>query len=59
MSTGKWTPLACPNGHRERAELAARLEDAMARLHSTQQELGIISQLVRQIELGLDKGKAA
>jgi len=35
----------------ERAELAARIEDAMALLHTTQAELGIISQLVRQIEL--------
>lgn len=51
VSKGKWSPLAKPNGFRERAELAARLEDAMARLHTTQQELGVISQLVRQIEL--------
>lgn len=52
MSTGKWDPLAKPHGYVERAELAARLEDAMARLHSTQQEIGVISQLVRQVELG-------
>lgn len=58
MSQGKWDPLARPDGYAERAELAARLEDAVARLHTTQQEIGIISQLVRQIELG-GKGKAA
>lgn len=51
MSQGKWSPLAKPNGYVERAELAARIEDAMALLHTTQAELGIISQLVRQIEL--------
>lgn len=58
MSTGKWTPLACPNGHREDAELAARVEDIAARLHSAVGDLCIVSQLVRQIELGTKK-KAA
>lgn len=58
MSQGKWNASAKPQGYMERAELAARLEDAIARLHSTQQEIGIISQLVRQIELA-GKRKAA
>lgn len=58
MSRGKWEPLAKPNGYAERAELAARLEDITARLHSAQQEVGLISQLVRQIELR-GKEKAA
>ena len=58
MSRGKWDPQAKPHGYAERAELAARLEDAIARLHSTQQEIGIIRQLVRQIEMR-GKGKAA
>jgi hypothetical protein len=59
MSRGKWSPLAKPHGYTERAELAARIEDATAQLHTTQQALGVISQLVRQLELGRDKGKAA
>ncbi len=55
LSRGKWTPLACPNGHKEDAELAARLEDIAARLHTTVQEVGILSRLVRQIETGKEK----
>lgn len=51
MSKGKWTPLACPNGHREEAELAARMEDIVARLHTAQADLGVLSMLVRQVEL--------
>jgi len=58
VSRGKWDAPAKPNGYAERAELAARLEDIAARLHETQQEVGIISQLVRQVELA-DKRKAA
>lgn len=52
VSRGKWSQDAKPDGYAERAELAARIEDAMARLHSAQAELGIVSQLVRQIEIG-------
>ena len=58
MSKGKWTPLACPNGRREDAELAARLEDVAARLHSAQADVIVLSRLVRQLELGA-KRKAA
>lgn len=50
MSRGKWQPLACPDGYRERAELAARLEDVAARLSATARDVGILSQLVRQLE---------
>lgn len=52
MSTGKWTPMACPNGHKEDAELAARMEDIASRLHSAMGDLLVVSQLVRQIETG-------
>lgn len=55
MSRGKWTPLACPNGLREQAELAARLEDVAARLHSAMGDMLVVSQLVRQIETGKQK----
>lgn len=58
MSTGKWTRIPNPNGHREDAELAARMEDVLAQLKGAQQELGILSQLVRQIERGTKKTAA-
>lgn len=58
MSQGKWSPWAKPNGYEERAELAARLEDIAARLHSTQADVIILSRLVRQLETGA-KRKAA
>lgn len=59
MSKGKWTPLAKPDGYQDRAELAGRLEDIAARLVQTTQEVGVLSQLVRQVELGKSKKTAA
>lgn len=58
MSKGKWDPAAKPDGYLARAELATRLEDAMARLHTTQQEVLLISQLVREIELARKRKSA-
>lgn len=56
MSRGKWDPLSKPDGYREDAALAARMEDIAARLHSAMGDMLIVSQLVRQIETG-DKKK--
>lgn len=55
MSKGKWRPESCPDGHKEDAELAASMEDIAARLLSAARDLGIASQLVRQIETGKQK----
>ena len=58
LSSGKWSPLSCPNGHKEDAELAARMEDIAARLHSAMGDMLIVSRLVRQIEVAGKKEDA-